>query len=113
MAAIARSHKIKVVLMSQPAVFDDVMIALAFGHKPYNKYILYPRNEELIQLFEIYNKIIAEVAAEEKIPFIDMYQLMGHNEEDFIDMVHYSSRGLEKFYQIYSENLEKIIASQM
>lgn len=110
MAEIAKVHNIKLVLMSQPAIFKPENIALSFGHNSLmNKDILYPNDEDWQRLFEEYNSVIEEVANSQGVYFIDMYNLMGHDEKYFKDMVHYTSEGVEKFSEIYAQELKNII----
>ena len=110
---IAKAHNITPVFLSQPAVFTEKSIALSFGHKLYNNYILYPKKEELRKHFEEYNKIIKETAEAENIHFIDMYKLMDQDEMYFVDMNHYSAEGINRFSEIFAEELEKIIKEEV
>ena len=110
---IAKAHNITPVFLSQPAVFTEKSIALAFGHKLYNNYILYPKEEELRKHFEEYNKTIKETAKTEDIHFIDMYNLMDQDEMYFVDMCHYSAKGINRFSEILAEELEKIIKEEV
>jgi lysophospholipase L1-like esterase len=107
---IAKAHNITPVFLSQPAIFTEKNIALAFGHKLYNNHILYPTKEELQKYFEEYSKIIQETAEAENIHFIDMYELMDQDEMYFVDMSHYNAKGIHRFSEILAEELEKIIA---
>lgn len=109
---IAKAHNITVVLMSQPAGFTDKSIALGFGHRPHNKDILYPRNNEFKDHFEEYNKVIKEVADSEDVYFIDMYNLMGHDEKYFTDVLHYTPEGINKFSDLYARELKKMIEEE-
>ena len=111
-AAIGKAHNIAVVLMTQPAVFSDDKIALQFGVNVSNDYILYPRKEEFFKLFKEYNRIIEEVARQQNVYFIDMYNLFGNDEKYFKDMVHYNASGVRRFARIYSENIKKTMESQ-
>lgn len=112
MVQIAKAHDIAIVLMSQPAVFDDDKIALLFGHEKHNEQVLYPQKQELQKSFELYNDIIKSVAEEEGVYFIDMYKHMGHDEDLFFDMVHYSPKGVQRFGEIYSQELKKILQQE-
>jgi len=111
-AAIGKTHNIIVVFMSMPATYSDEKITLAFDHKGYNGYILYPPIEEFKNAFEQYNQVIKEVAQEQGVHFIDMYNLMGHEDHYFVDMVHYSFEGYKQFIKIYANALKKIIESK-
>ncbi len=110
--AIAKEHDITVVLMTEPAVFTDEKIALLFGHEEYNKDIFYPPKEQLQTDFEVYNAVVRMVAQEEDVYVIDMYNLMGHDEEYFVDAAHYSAEGSRRFGQIYAAELRKIMEEE-
>lgn len=112
MVAIAKEHNITVVLMSEPAVFTDEKIALLFGHEDFNKDIFYPPKEQLQLDLEVYNAVVKRVAKEEKVYFVDMYNLMGHDERFFVDMAHYSAEGSQRFGYIYAEELKKILEEE-
>jgi len=112
MANIAKAQGITAVFMSQPAVFTDEKLTVAFGYKPYNYYMIYPKIEEFQRSFEEYNKIIRDVAEQEDIYFIDIYNLMGHDEKYFDDTFHYSADGIIRFAEIYSNELKKIIEEE-
>ena len=111
-AALAKAHGIEVVFMSQPAAFSEDKYALMFGYQSYNDRILYPKLDDFKKMFLEYNNVIKEVAEQEDVNFIDMYNLMGHDEKYFVDMVHYSPDGVTRFAKIYSDNLKKIIDSK-
>ena len=111
LSRIGKAHNITVVFLSQPAIFTDDKIALSFGHKPFNDYILYPPKEDFKTYFEEYNNIIKTVAEEEGVHFIDMYTLFGHDEKDFSDMNHYTPEGIRRFSEIYAKKLKEIIES--
>lgn len=111
-AAIAKAHNITLVLMSQPAMFSEDKYALMFGYQLYNNRIFYPKIDEFKSIFLEYNDIIKEVAEQENVYFIDMYNLMGHDEEYFFDMIHYTPDGVLRFAKIYGDNLKKIIESK-
>ena len=106
---IAKAHNISVVLISQPAIFTDEKIALGFGSKSYNAYIFYPKKEEFKKIFEEYNNVIKDVAKKQGAYFIDMYNLFGSNNKDFIDEVHYTANGSIRFGKIFSRELRDII----
>lgn len=110
---LAKTHDIALVFMSQPAFFSDDKIALLFGHEEHNKHILYPKKEELQRSFELYNKIIEDVAKEEGVYFIDMATLMGKDETLFFDMVHFTPKGIQRFGEIYARELKKILNQEM
>jgi len=38
-----------------------------------------------------------------------MSNLLGHDKTYFLDMMHYSQKGIKKFGEIYAQNLRKII----
>ncbi|MCB9747903.1 MAG: hypothetical protein H6755_05780 [Candidatus Omnitrophica bacterium] len=106
---IAKANNIKVVLITQPAVFSQEKIALGYGHKKYNDIIFYPPLDQWKEFFETYNQVVKDVALTENVFFIDMYSLMGHDENDFKDMVHYSATGIRKFAKIYADNIHQFI----
>ncbi|MDP3920702.1 MAG: GDSL-type esterase/lipase family protein [Candidatus Omnitrophota bacterium] len=109
--AVAQAHGIRPVLMSQPAVFSEPMYALMFGHKEFNRRIKYPTLDEFQRVFSQYNKIVADVARAESVPFIDMQRLMGQDPKHYNDMIHYSREGVEHFARIYAENLRPLIVT--
>jgi len=108
-ANIGKSQNIIVVFLSQPAIFTDRTMALSFGSKSYNNIVLYPEKDEMKLLFEEYNDVIKQVAEEEDIYFIDMYNLLGHDDKYFIDIVHFTGEGTIKFGEIYAKHLKDII----
>jgi lysophospholipase L1-like esterase len=109
--AIAKAHDITPVLMTQPAIFTEEHYALAYGEKEYNGFVRYPTLEELRVAFDAYNRIIEEVALEHDAGFIDMYSLLGHDEQYFKDLNHLTSEGVRRFAEIYSEHLSELIVS--
>ena len=83
-AHICRQNGIKLVLLSQPT------------------YIPYYRNgvrglTNNFEHFEVYNKVIKETAEKNDIGFFDMFSKIGQNKEYFVDSVHYSPKGIDKF----------------
>jgi len=52
------------------------------------------------ETFLIYNQAIAEVAEKEGAYFIDMFTEFGHEEQYFIDNIHYSLEGINRFAEI-------------
>lgn len=107
--AIAKAHNITVILMSQPATFSEDKYALMFGYQSYNNRIFYPKIDEFKNMFLEYNGVVKEVAEQENIDFIDMYNLMGNDKKYFVDVVHYSPDGVTRFAKIYSNNIKKTI----
>jgi lysophospholipase L1-like esterase len=109
MVAIAKAHDITPVLLTQPALFTEEHYALAYGEKEYNGFVGYPTLEELRVAFEAYNRIIEEVAREHNAGFIDMYTLLGHEEQYFRDLNHFTPAGVRRFAEIYGEQLQELI----
>ena len=111
-AAIAKAHNIRVVFMSQPAVFTEAEIGLAFGQKEYNARVSYPQIAEFKSAFEYYNAIIALIARTQDVYYIDMYSRFGHDEKYFNDMVHYNVDGVHRFAEIYAHQLDEILEAE-
>lgn len=59
--------------------------------------------------FIAYNKAIAKTASEQRVEFIDMYSLMGHDNQYFLDKVHYNTAGVELFAKTLAPQLTPII----
>ena len=111
--AIGKAHNITVVLMTEPFLADQKKFEIGFGHEDYNKEIFYPQLPEFKRMLEEYNQVIEDVAAEENVPFMDMYAFMGQNQSYFIDSAHYTKEGEEQFGKIYSERLKNIVTNTL
>ena len=85
-AAVCNLSNIELVLMSQPSS-------------------LKPDPSVSEEAFLAYNDEMENVATKEGIQFIDMYSLMGHGERFFVDKVHYSVEGVERFAEIVCSQL--------
>jgi len=112
-AEIAKAHNITVVFLSQPAIFTDEKIALGMGHAEYNDVILWPKKDDFKEMFEEYNQVIKDVAKEENVFFIDMYNLFSHDEKYFTDVCHYTPEGIIRFGEIFSDELSKILEPEL
>lgn len=106
---LAEAHNIVPVLMTQPAIFTEDKVALAYGHKPYNSLVLYPPLDQFQQLFEKYNGVIKQVARDQGAYFVDMYNLLGSDEKYYKDMVHLTPLGLRRFAELYAEKVRAIV----
>jgi len=111
--AIGKAHNITVVLMTEPFLADQKKFEIGFGHEDYNNKIFYPQLPEFKRMLEEYNQVIEDVAAEENVPFMDMYAFMGQNQSYFIDSAHYTKEGEEQFGKIYSERLKNIVTNTL
>lgn len=93
-AAVCRLHDIELVLLSQPNSMRR------------QKYI----NKEVVL---DYNNAISEVAEEQNIVYVDMYNKFGHDKTYFLDSIHYTPEGIERFSDILYQELRKTIAARI
>lgn len=91
-AAVCSLSNIELVLMSQPSS-------------------LKPDPSVSEEAFLAYNDEMEKVATKEGIQFIDMYSLMGHDDRYFIDKVHYTPEGVERFAQIACSELVPMVGA--
>lgn len=109
-AQIGKAHGIRIVFLTQPAVFSEERYARTFTGEIHG--VLYPKLDEFERLFSEYNEIIRDVAKEQSVSLIDMETLMGKDPRDFLDMIHYSASGIDHFAQFYSRELQKILQAE-
>lgn len=105
-AAIGKANGVKVVFLTQPAVFSDEKYFKSFA---YSGGLSYPQPDEFKRVFEEYNQVIKEVARDTNSPLIDLYALVGHNEQYFVDVVHTSPDGVRRVGELYANELAKLI----
>ena len=111
--AIAEQHDIIVVLLSQPGMYDEDMVNLNFGHKTFNHLILYPPIDQIVEIHKDQNRIVQEIAQEEGVYFVDMANGPSWEREDFIDMVHFTDRGIQKFGAYLGDEMEDILQEEL
>ncbi len=58
---------------------------------------------------EAYNSTIVEVAEREGAAVVDMAELFGKNPEFFVDIVHYSTAGIERFGEALAHELSPML----
>lgn len=95
-SSICKLHNIDLVLLSQPA---------RMGSSKYTKYI--PKD-----MFLEYSKAVSDVAIEQGVYFIDMFSKFGHEERYFVDHIHYTPEGVERFSSILYSELRSIVSSR-
>jgi lysophospholipase L1-like esterase len=61
------------------------------------------------QAFDAYNEEILDTALDHDIVAIDMYTEFGHDLENFVDEVHYSPQGIERFANLLSQHLRPML----
>jgi lysophospholipase L1-like esterase len=96
-ASICKLHNIDLVLLSQPAPIRT------------DKYTTYITKG----MFLDYRKAITEVAEEQGVHYIDMYDKFGHEERYFTDHIHYTPEGIERFSSILYSELRSIISGKI
>ena len=88
--AVCRTHGIEPVLLSQPSTLEP---------GPYSP----------MGLHVAYNRAIAEVAAEHGVTFVDMFARLGGDRRHFVDNVHYSPEGVERFAELLEPGLAPVL----
>ncbi|RXK55723.1 SGNH/GDSL hydrolase family protein [Oleiharenicola lentus] len=106
--ALARTNGIGVVLASQPLEPGRDFFDQQMAYKPYANITLYPLHEEFLKHHLSYNRTIEKVARETGGWFLDNNSEFGGDRKYFIDMVHYSSAGIDRL----AENYANFILSQ-
>jgi lysophospholipase L1-like esterase len=96
-ASICKLHNIDLVLLTQPA---------PLGTSKFTKYITE-------KMFLDYKNAIIEVAKEQGVHVIDMFSKYGHEEKYFVDHIHYTPEGIERFSGILYSELRNIITGVM
>jgi len=94
-SSICKLHNIDLVLLSQPA---------PIGTSKFTKYI--PKG-----MFPEYSEAVSDVAIEQGVYFVDMISKFGHEERYFVDHIHYTPEGIERFSGILYSELRSIISS--
>jgi lysophospholipase L1-like esterase len=107
-AAVARAHGITPVLVTQPAAASDSLYT--FTEQGFRRGLpqvgpLPPDRMAFMRDFDSYNEAAISVAAESSIPVVPMHRLMRSEDEYFVDVVHYSSRGSRLFGETVAEAL--------
>lgn len=87
---ICNQNNIRLVLLSQPSSMKE------------HPFVSLPA-------FLSYNKAIEDTAYAHEIYYIDMFTAFGHGEDYFVDDVHYSPAGIERFANILHSNLVPIV----
>jgi len=59
--------------------------------------------------FLAYDEVIAEIAEEREIQFVDMFSEFGHEDRFFLDEFHYSPEGIERFSDLLFLKLKPVI----
>lgn len=87
---ICRENNIRLILLSQP-------------------YSMEPHPFVSKAAFLAYDQVIAEIAEEKGIDFIDMFSEFGHENKYFVDELHYSPAGIQRFSDILFVRLKPMI----
>lgn len=88
MAQICKSNGTTLILLSQPNRLSK------------------ERGAKAAKDFLFYNQRIKAISEETGAVFVDMFTEMGHDPDLFVDAVHYSPRGIEKFSRVLHEHLK-------
>ncbi|MDQ5980320.1 MAG: hydrolase family protein, partial [Verrucomicrobiota bacterium] len=100
--ALARTNGLGVILASQPLEPGRDFFDQQMAYKPYNNIVQYPMHEEFIKHHLAYNRTIEKVARETGVWFLDNNADFGGDRKYFIDMVHYSSAGIDRLAENYA-----------
>ena len=65
--------------------------------------------EGIFKGFRQYNKILHDVAIEEKTGWVDNANLIPHEDQYFVDRVHFSSLGAKLMAENFAKCVEKIV----
>lgn len=90
-AAICKQNGIQLLLLTQP----NRMLDFAYPDEPVH--------------IRQYNAAIKSVSEQDNVAYLDMYTLMGHEPELFIDPVHYSPEGIKKFSRLLAPQIEQMV----
>ncbi|MGI9307616.1 MAG: SGNH/GDSL hydrolase family protein, partial [Gammaproteobacteria bacterium] len=93
-ASICKLHDIQLVILSQPNTME-------------------PHRFVQLDAIRAYDKGIAEVAREQAVPFVDMKEQFGRDAQYFVDQVHYSYDGIDRFADILAEELHELVEMQL
>ncbi len=88
---ICKQSGVELMLLSQPNSFS--------------KFYFEGEKEQII----LYDKVIKEVAEETEVKFVDMFSKMGQSKDLFVDPVHYTLKGIQKFSTILSNEISERI----
>jgi len=112
---IAKANGIQVVLGNQPILEpSEEYLNIYIEQKQYNIYIeqkqykpllVYPLHNEWIEHHGAFNKAIAEVAEKNHVLFVDNDAELSGNKEYFIDIVHYTPKGVDTLAMNYANFL--------
>ena len=73
--------------------------------QPYNDAVTYPLHDEHVAHHAFYNDVIAKVAEETGVWFLDNDAALGGRREYFADLMHYTLRGVEALAENYARFL--------
>ncbi len=93
-SAICKQNDIELVLLSQPNNMKDFQFE--------------GQADQVIA----YNKVVRNVAAQQNVEFIDIFDLFGHEDSNFIDPVHYTPEGIQRFSEILEQHLQPILRTK-
>ena len=99
---LAQANHIQVLLATQPLQPQPEMFALHFRHKPYNKIVTYPLEQEFVAHHRYFNTIIRQVATKSGAWFLDNDALLQGKPQFFIDCVHYTPEGVTQLATAYA-----------
>lgn len=101
--AIAKENGIQVLLGNQPLQPSEESFIHHWGHKPYNSIVTYPLHSEFVHHHRQLNESIRQVAEETRVLFIDNENSLGEDKEYFIDVVHYTPKGVRALASNYAK----------
>lgn len=100
---LAKSNRIEVLLSTQPLQPSEDYFVRQYAYKPYNDTVLYPLHDEFVKHHIFFNNIIKKVAMDTEVLFIDNNQAMEGKKEYFIDVVHYTKKGINRLANNYAD----------
>ncbi len=101
---LARAHNVEIVLLTMPYARSEVSYEKARANgRPF------PVHAHLLEDLAAYNEAIKEVGKRLGVTVIDMATLLGDKEEYFVDIVHFSTRGVESFGHTLAPRLAALL----
>jgi len=111
MAEVSRAQHVKLILMTQPSLFDDTE---HWRHVEGNFYWIKKAKHEMSaatywRLLNEYNQATLRVCQEEKLECLDLASFIPHREDMFYDAVHLTELGSERVGLLLAEFLSKSV----
>lgn len=111
MAEISQAQNVKLVLMTQPSLFDDTE---RWRHVEGNFYWIKKAKHEMSaatywRLLNEYNQVTLRVCQEKNLECLDLASFIPHHEDMFYDAVHLTELGSERVGLLLAEFLSKSV----